>query len=59
MITTASTIYLTLIGLTRVLLPLPGEGLLRGLVYLALAVASVPLWRHRLHWGSASQLARG
>ncbi len=59
MVTTASTIYLSLIGLTRLLLPLPGESLLRGLVYLTLAAATVPLWRRRLDWGSPKAVEGG
>ena len=54
MLTTASTIYLTLIGLTRLILPLPGESLLRGVVYVVLAAATVPLWRRRISWPASA-----
>jgi Na+/proline symporter len=47
-VTTAASVYLALIGVTRLLLPPPGGSRLSGLLFLLLALASVFLW-----WGRA------
>jgi hypothetical protein len=48
-VSTALTIYLLLVGVIKLLLPAPGDGPWMGLVCLLVGLASIGLWRWRLH----------
>ncbi len=47
-LSTALTVYLALIGVVRLLLPIPGSSRLVGLAFLIASAATVPLWWRRL-----------
>ncbi len=47
-VTTAASIYLSLIGVTKLLLPAPEVSRVEGLLYLIAALAIIPLWWRRV-----------
>ena len=50
---TGLSVFLTLVGLTRLLIPLPGSSLVLPWVFLAVGAALVPIWWTQLKQGPA------